>query len=69
LYTLIETAKLNGVDPEAWLADVIARIADHPINLNPGADLRYFALIAASSIVLQGYTPARHRDETLFAPF
>ena len=32
LYTLIETAKLNGVDPEAWLADVIARIADHPIN-------------------------------------
>ena len=32
MYTLIETAKLNGVDPEAWLADVIARIADHPIN-------------------------------------
>ena len=32
LYTLIETARLNGVDPEAWLADVIARIDDHPIN-------------------------------------
>lgn len=32
LYTLIETARLNGVDPMAWLADVIARIADHPIN-------------------------------------
>ena len=32
MYTLIETAKLNGLDPEAWLADVIARIADHPIN-------------------------------------
>jgi hypothetical protein len=32
MYTLIETAKLYGVDPEAWLADVIARIADHPIN-------------------------------------
>jgi hypothetical protein len=31
-YTLIETAKLNGVNPEAWLADVLARIADHPIN-------------------------------------
>jgi len=31
-YTLIETAKLNGVDPQAWLADVLARIADHPIN-------------------------------------
>ncbi len=23
---------MNDVDPEAWLADVIARIADHPIN-------------------------------------
>jgi transposase len=31
-YTLITTAKLNGLDPEAWLADVIARIADHPAN-------------------------------------
>ena len=32
IYTLIETAKLNDVDPRAWLADVIARIADHPMN-------------------------------------
>ena len=32
LYTLIETCRLNDIDPEAWLADVIARIADHPIN-------------------------------------
>ena len=31
-YTLIETAKLNGVDPRAWLTDVLARIADHKIN-------------------------------------
>ena len=30
MYTLIETAKLSGVDPKAWLADVLARIADHP---------------------------------------
>jgi len=30
MYTLIETARLNDIDPEAWLADVIARIADHP---------------------------------------
>ena len=29
LYTLIQTAKLNNVDPQAWLADVLARIADH----------------------------------------
>ena len=31
-YTLIETAKLNGVDPQAWLTDVLARIADHKVN-------------------------------------
>lgn len=30
IYSLIATAKLNDVDPRAWLADVIARIADHP---------------------------------------
>ncbi|MBB4861153.1 transposase [Novosphingobium chloroacetimidivorans] len=30
IYSLIETAKLNGVDPEAWLRDTINRIADHP---------------------------------------
>ena len=29
LYTLIQTARLNNVDPQAWLADVLARIADH----------------------------------------
>jgi hypothetical protein len=31
LYTLIYTARLNDVDPQAWLADVLARIADHRI--------------------------------------
>ena len=30
MYTLIETCKLNDVDARAWLADVLARIADHP---------------------------------------
>ncbi len=29
---LIETAKLNGVDPQAWLTDVLGRIADHKIT-------------------------------------
>ena len=32
IYTLTETAKLNGIDPEAYLRAVIARIADHKIN-------------------------------------
>jgi transposase len=31
-YTLIETAKLNGIDPQAWLADTLARIPDYKIN-------------------------------------
>jgi transposase len=30
IYTLIETAKLNSIDPQAWLADVLARLPDHP---------------------------------------
>ena len=29
IYTLTESAKLNGIDPQAWLGDVLARIADH----------------------------------------
>ena len=32
VYSLIETAKLNDIDPFAWLRDILARIAAHPIN-------------------------------------
>jgi transposase len=32
VYTLIETCKMNDVDPQAWLADVLARLPDHPAN-------------------------------------
>ena len=32
MYTLIGTAKLNDIDPQAWLADVIARISDIPVS-------------------------------------
>jgi hypothetical protein len=32
MYTLILTARLNDVDPQAWLADVLARINDHNIQ-------------------------------------
>jgi transposase len=30
IYLLIETAKLNDIDPLAWLTDVLARLRDHP---------------------------------------
>jgi transposase len=30
IYTLIETAKLNSIDGQTWLADVLARLPDHP---------------------------------------
>ena len=32
MYSLIATAKLNDIDPRAWLADVLGRIADHPAS-------------------------------------
>jgi transposase len=32
MYSLIATCKLNNVDPRAWLADVLGRIADHPAS-------------------------------------
>jgi len=32
MYSLVITAKLNNVDPRAWLADVLRRIADHPAS-------------------------------------
>jgi transposase len=32
MYSLIVTAKMNDIDPQAWLTDVLARIAEHPIQ-------------------------------------
>ena len=32
LYSLLNTAKLNGLDPEKYLTHVLSRIADHPVN-------------------------------------
>ena len=31
-YTIVESAKMCGINPLAYLADVLERIADHPIN-------------------------------------
>ncbi len=46
-YTLVETAKLNGVDPQAWLTDVLSRIADHKITkIDELLPWRYAARIA-----------------------
>jgi transposase len=30
VYSLVETCKLNDIDPQAWLAHVLARLPDHP---------------------------------------
>jgi transposase len=31
-FALIEPTKFNDIDPQAWLTDVVSRIADHKIN-------------------------------------
>jgi transposase len=35
MYTLIGTAKLNDIDPQAWLANALGRIAAHPVSRLP----------------------------------
>jgi hypothetical protein len=32
IYTIVESCKMNGVEPQAYLTDILARIADHPIQ-------------------------------------
>jgi transposase len=32
MYSLMVTARLNNIDPRAWLADVLGRIGDHPAS-------------------------------------
>jgi transposase len=46
-YTLIGSAKLNGVDPQAWLTEVLGQIADHKITrIDELLPWRYAALVA-----------------------
>lgn len=32
MYTIIQNAKINGLDPEAYLRDILGKIAEYPIN-------------------------------------
>jgi hypothetical protein len=75
MYTLIGTAKLNDVDPQAWLADVLARIADHPMHrldeLTPwnwaaGRDRR--TLAAAPFSASKSRSPIRSRPTSQPSP-
>jgi transposase len=47
IYSLLGSAKLNGIDPEAYLSAVLRRIADHPINRI--ADMLPWNLVPAKS--------------------
>jgi IS66 C-terminal element/Transposase IS66 family len=51
-YSLIVTAKMNGIDPQAWLADVLSRIAGHPEH-------RLDELLPWSAAVASGHCGAR----------
>lgn len=56
IYSLIETAKLNGVDPEAWLRDIMARIAEgHPVNRI--AELMPWYWPSRIDACVEGWTP------------
>jgi hypothetical protein len=58
MYSLIVTAKMNDIDPQAWLADVLARIAGHRRVLH-----RHQPDGAGQASLREGLLPARHRRE------
>jgi len=48
-YTLIETCKMNDVEPQSWLADILARLPDHPAN-------------KVADLLPWNWRPTRHRS-------
>jgi hypothetical protein len=57
-YTLIETCKLNRVNPEAWLAWVLECIQDHPANrIGELMRLAYQAMVEEQKAELEAKTP------------
>jgi hypothetical protein len=46
IYTLIQTAKLNDIGPQAWLADILARLPDHPAKRIPEVGKNTFTTAA-----------------------
>jgi hypothetical protein len=57
IYTIIATAKINDIDPEAWLADVLARLRDRPVkrirDLLPGT-----GVLRTSLTLVKGNQPS-----------
>ncbi len=49
IYSLVNTGKLNGIDPQSWLADVLHRIQDYPAK-------------NISQLLPWHWTNARYRD-------
>lgn len=55
-YTLIETAKLDGIDPQAWHTDILDRVADYKINgFDKRLPWRYYQNLIPD--VIQGSDP------------
>ena len=70
IYSLIATAKLNDIDPPACLADVLARLPDHPAKriqrarrIGPSVEIRRSRKQSARSIMLkEKHASGRHRN-------